>query len=91
MSNSRNKRIKRGAFHRFYLISPKENADASSLVNKLLSLKPVQEVFLTDGDFGYLVKARFYKGDEPNDIVDYMAKRLDSRFGKIMSYYQYKK
>ncbi len=82
---------KNSSLHRFYLISPRENADASSLAEKLLSLKPVQEVFLTDGDFGYIVKARFSKDNEPEDAVDHLAKRIDSKFGKVVSYYQYKK
>lgn len=53
-------------------------------------MKPVQEAFLTDGDFGYIVKARFCKDNKPEDAVDHLAKKMDSRFGKVVSYYQYK-
>ncbi len=82
---------RKNSLQRFYLISPRENADATSLVERLLSLKPVQEVFLTDGDFGYLVRAKFSRQNAPNDIVDYMARKLDNKFGKVVSYYQYRK
>ena len=84
-------RVKKYSSHRFYLISPKESMDSTAFVEKMLSLKPVQEVFLTDGDYGYIVKAKFNKEDEPKDAVDYFAKRIDKRFGKVVSYYQYKK
>ena len=41
---------KRGILHKFYFIEPKENVDAEKLAERLISLKPVEEVFLTDGD-----------------------------------------
>ncbi|HUC39102.1 MAG TPA: Lrp/AsnC ligand binding domain-containing protein [Candidatus Acidoferrum sp.] len=84
-------RRRKSSLNRFYLISPRQNTDADSFIEKLLSLKPVQEVFLTDGDFGYIVKAKFRNGRAPDDIVDSMAKKMDSKFGKAVSYYQYTK
>lgn len=77
--------------HRFYLISPRESMDSAAFIEKMLSLKSVQEVFLTDGDYGYLVKAKFSKDDEPKDVVDSLAKRVDRKFGKVISYYRYRK
>ncbi|MCL4379141.1 MAG: hypothetical protein M1160_02955 [Candidatus Marsarchaeota archaeon] len=84
-------RVKRYSSHRFYLISPKESVDSTAFIEKMLSLKPVQEVFLTDGDYGYIVRAKFRKEGEPKDVVDYLAKRVDRRFGKVVSYYRYRK
>ena len=77
--------------HRFYFIEPRQNADAEELAEKLISLKPVEEVFLTDGDYGFVVKTRFFKGDEPGDITKYIARNVSRRFGKVVSYYQYRK
>jgi hypothetical protein len=85
------KRTKKSSLHRFYLISPKQNLDAGLIAERLLSLKPVEEVFLTDGDFGYIVKARFSKEDEPKDVTRYIERYVDQKFGKVVSYYQYKK
>ena len=84
-------RTKKSSLHRFYLISPKQNLDAGLLAERLLSLEPVEEVFLTDGDFGYIVKARFSKEGEPKDVIRYIERHVDQRFGKVVSYYQYKK
>ncbi len=82
---------KRGILHRFYLIEPRENASADELAEKLISLKPVEEVFLTDGDYGFLVKTRFFEGSEPDDITKYISRNVSKKFGKIVSYFQYRK
>ena len=82
---------RKSAVHRFYLITPKEDTDAGLFAKELLSLKPVEEVFLTDGDFGYIVKARFANGKEPSDVTRYIERHVDRRYGKVVSYYQYKK
>lgn len=84
-------RVKRGVLHKFYFIEPMENGDADLLAEKLISLEPVEEVFLTDGDYGFVVKARFYKGEEPENVTDYIARNMGNKFGKVVSYYQYKK
>ncbi len=82
---------KRGVFHKFYLVHPKENANADELAERLIMLKPVEEVFLTDGDFGFVVKARFTDGKEPNDVTSFISKNINSKFGKAVSHYEYKK
>ncbi len=84
-------KTKRYSLHRFYLISPKDGMDSTAFVERMLAIKQVQEVYITDGDFGYLVRAKFLKENEPKDAVDYIAKRVDRRFGKVVSYYRYRK
>ncbi len=42
-------------------------------------------------DYGYLVKAKVLKDDGPKDMLDCIARRMDNKFGKVVSYYQYKK
>lgn len=82
---------KRGRLHRFYLIEPKPNADADALAEKLISLKPVEEVFLADGDYGFIVKVRFIDGKEPTDVANYLKEKIALRYGVVDSYYQYRK
>ncbi len=85
------KRSKRSSLHRFYLISPKQNMNSDALANKLISLEHVEEVLLTDGDFGFIVKTRFSKGEEPSNLVRYIEKHIGQSYGKVVSYYQYRK
>lgn len=82
---------KKGVLHRFYLVEPKLNANADELAEKLISLKPVEEVFLADGDYGFIVKVRFLDGKEPVDVVNYLREKIAVRFGTVDSYYQYRK
>ena len=80
---------KKGKLHRFYLVEPKPNADADALAERLISLKPVEEVLLTDGAYGFIVKVRFTNGKEPRDVVDYIKEKISDRFGTVDSYYKY--
>lgn len=91
MNNGHAKTRKKGILHRFYLIEPKPNANADQLAEKLISLKSVEEVFLSDGDYGFIVKVRFLDGKEPSDVAHYIKGRIASRFGTVDSYYQYRK
>lgn len=85
------RRTKRQAFYKFYFLKPKENADADSIAERLMDLSSVQEVFLTEGDFGYVVKARFFNGKEPKDVKNYISKAVDKRFGEVLSHMEYRK
>ncbi len=90
MANSTPSR-KRGSLHRFYLIEPKPNVDAGKLAEKLVALKHVEEVFLSDGDYGFIVKVRFLDGKEPSCVANYLKTNLAGRFGTVDSYYKYRK
>ena len=81
---------KKGKFHRFYLVGPKPDADADGLAEKIISLKPIEEVFLSDGDCGFIVKVRFIEGKEPSDVAGYLKGRIAPRYGTVNSYYQYR-
>ncbi|MCW6159499.1 MAG: hypothetical protein LVQ95_00200 [Candidatus Micrarchaeales archaeon] len=82
---------KRGVFHRFRLIEPKENADSDKLADGLISLKPVEEVLITDGSYGLVVKVRFQTGKEPSNVTDFISRHIGSRFGTLDSCHQYRK
>ncbi len=82
---------KRAALHRFYFIEPRPNADAEKLALCLIELPNVQEVYITEGDCGYIVKARFMNEKEPKDIVRYISNNINQKFGKVTSFVQYTK
>jgi DNA-binding Lrp family transcriptional regulator len=78
-------------FYKFYFVHPPKNADADRLAEQLIGIKNVEEVFVTDGDYGFVVKARFFEGKEPDDAQNFLLKKMGGNFGKVTSYYQYKK
>jgi hypothetical protein len=74
----------------FYLIEPKDNSNADILAERLMAIKDVEEVFVTDGDYGFVVRTKF--GDSKSDgAYSYLSKKFGGSFGKVTSYYQYKK
>lgn len=85
-------RAKEGsAFYKFYLINPKENASISSLAEKLISFKDVEEVYVTEGAHGFLVKTKFLNGKEPKDLDSYIKRRVDQTYGEMNAYFSYKR
>ena len=59
---------KKGKLHRFYLIEPNLHVDADKFAEGLIALKPVEEVLLSDGDYGFIVKVRLFDGKEPESV-----------------------
>ena len=77
--------------HRFYLIEPKQNADAGKLAEKLITLKHVEEVFLADGDYGFIIKVKRTNGKEMSGMINYLKQNVATRIGTVDSYYRYRK
>ena len=75
--------------HKFFFIKPIPNTDVRSLSQSLLGIKDIEEVDITEGDYGYIVKAK-YTGDE-DYIGEYIAKNMKSKYGVALSYYNLRK
>ncbi|MEM4839493.1 MAG: Lrp/AsnC ligand binding domain-containing protein, partial [Candidatus Micrarchaeaceae archaeon] len=78
-------------FYKFYLVNPKDNADPDTVAEKLISFDDVEEVYVADGDYGFLVKTRFRDGKEPKDVFGYIHNKIDAKYGEITTYYKYRK
>lgn len=90
--NGNNAPIKRsGNTYKFYLVEPPENGNADNLAAKLINIRNVEQVLVTDGDYGFIVKTRFFENLKDDHAYNYLSKKLGGNFGKITSYYQYTK
>ena len=76
-------------FYRLYFLKPPVNSDMEDLGDELIGMKEVEEVYLTDGDFGYIVKTRFDEENEPSDVERFLQKRLGNRYGKATAFDKY--
>ncbi|MDE1856796.1 MAG: hypothetical protein KGH98_01790 [Candidatus Micrarchaeota archaeon] len=81
----------RGSDHRFFLIRPSAGSDIGKMAERLMGFECVQEVYVTDGEFGYLVKARPNADGKADKAEDYIRRRLDKRFGTVTCHYQCRK
>jgi DNA-binding Lrp family transcriptional regulator len=81
----------RGAFHKFYLLKPKHTAKLKDVADSIMNLKDVQELYLTEGDYGFMLKTRFSDNKKPDEVERYLMKNVDPKFGAMVSYYRLKK
>lgn len=73
------------------MLNPKENQNIDEIANTLISFEEVEEVYVTDGEHGFIVKTRFTEGKEPSDVLNYIQRKVDSRFGQVTAYFSYRK
>ena len=78
--------IVRAKPHKFFFIKPIPNTDARSLSERLLGIKGIEEVDITEGEYGYVVKAN-YTGDNDGSIGEYITKNMKGKYGVALSYY----
>ena len=77
--------------YRFYMLDPREGSDISSIAGRLMAFKEVEEVYVTEGDHGFIVKARLGAKGLSKGIHSYISKAVDRRFGQATSCLLYKK
>jgi hypothetical protein len=76
---------------RFYLIEPRPNVNANELADKLIGQKHVEEVILSEGAYGFIVKVRLLNGKAPAKVVSYLKNRVATKVGTVNSQYRYVK
>ncbi len=91
MSNTTGGKRRSRSKHRFYLIEPRPNVNANELADKLIGQKHVEEVILSEGAYGFIVKVRLLKGKAPAKVVSYIRNRVASKFGTVNGQYRYVK
>ena len=79
------------ASHKFYLLKPKENADMNDLAMDMINLKDVKEVYVTEGDYGFMLKTSLYNKADSETVEKYISQHVDPKFGTLISYYRLKK
>ena len=78
-------------FHKFFILRPKEGVEIAKVANELLALNDVLEVYVTEGNAGFMVKARFDGEREPEQVASYIKANIDNRYGTLVSYLNYKR
>ncbi|MDE1857415.1 MAG: hypothetical protein KGH98_05070 [Candidatus Micrarchaeota archaeon] len=76
---------------RFYLIRPDGNSDIEGLIAKVINLRDVSEVHVTEGDYGFLIKTKTCKERDTDRVKEYLAMELRTKFGELTSHYSYRK
>ena len=83
----RMRRIRRnGQQYSLFFIRPKENSNAHKYAERLASMEGVAEVMVTEGECGFVVKAK-----EDSNIGEKSPILTKNSYKRLVSYYQYKK
>ena len=83
-------RTKDDFLHSFFFIKPQKGTDINELADALLGIDEVQEVCVTEGDIGYMVKAKF--DEKTNEKVEKsIAEVAGPRYGRFVSAMELKK
>ena len=77
--------------HRLYLIEPLADADLDGIADKLASLEHVQEVSITEGSYGLVVKTSIQKEGDLGKLTNYIRNKVNGRFDVIDTFYKYRK
>ncbi len=77
--------------HRLFFVKPKENTNADKLAEKFAGFDSVDEVLLTEGDYGFIVKARMDSLEESKELVKCISEASSGTCCTAISYYKYKK
>ncbi|MEM3227896.1 MAG: hypothetical protein QXR58_00650 [Candidatus Micrarchaeaceae archaeon] len=78
-----------GRMHKFFFLKPLPNMNADELSSKLLGIDGIEEVYVTEGDYGFLIKAK--SSSNESDLGNRIAENMRSKYGYAISYYSFKK
>ena len=77
--------------HRLFFVKPKENTNADELAERFAGFDSVDEVLLTEGDYGFIVKASVDSLEESKELEKYISEASSGSCGTAVSYYKYRK
>jgi hypothetical protein len=76
---------------KFYLVNPRRDASVNSAVRKLIGISEVDEVYVTEGPHGFLVKASPSSAVSSRRITSSIARQFSGNVGVITGYARYRK
>jgi hypothetical protein len=77
--------------HKFFFLRPKANVDANAVAEKLISLRNVQEVIMTEGDVGYIVKTRLFSDKSDRETERLITRSVGGKLGTAVACSSFKK
>lgn len=75
----------------FFFIKPQENSNAIETAQELLSIDNIEEVFIVDGDYGFIAKSNCRDNNASKAIGQFISENFNTNFHKLSSYYKIKK
>jgi hypothetical protein len=86
MGDKRIKRVSRG--YHYFFVKPGRNSDAHKAAEKLMRIEDVEEVSITEGDYGFVVKAQ-EPHENGKDILDSITKAVGGNSARAVCHCKY--
>ncbi|MDE1851601.1 MAG: hypothetical protein KGH69_02850 [Candidatus Micrarchaeota archaeon] len=80
--------VRRESLQRFFFIKPDANGNIRDAACRLLRFKGISEVFVSEGDYGLMVKADCAEGQDR--LRSYISRNYRGRFGEVVCHYSYR-
>ena len=80
----------RNSLQSFYFLRPAHNKDIMDIARKILDVNGVNEVHVTEGKYGLVVRASPDSGKERSPGA-YIKRNFKERYVMLMSHYSYRK
>ncbi len=77
--------------HRFFFVRPKDSVDADIVAEELANFDSVDEVFMTEGEYGFLVKTKLCSFEEQKGLAKRISESSSEKCSMATSHYHYRK
>ncbi len=92
LNPSKKVKIRRqAACSKFVFIKPKPCKDADEFAKFLIMQHNVQEVYVGEGDYGYIIKAKLDDGQIEDEMMKVTRGGSDTHLPRFSSYFKYTK
>ena len=90
MGNNRNGlRMRRsGQSYNLFFVKPKALCNAHKCAERLMMIRSIEEVLLTEGDYGFVIRAKASQESESRDVVRYIEANM-GKYSKAVSLVRY--
>ncbi len=75
----------------YFFVKPAPRKDVHKAARKLMDIKGVSEVSVTEGEYGFIVKADFFDERDNDFLCKEILKAVGGRSSKAACHYKYRK
>jgi hypothetical protein len=95
--NNGNQTRRQSKSYGFFFVKPRRSLDADRVARQLAGMEGVDRVYVTEGDYGFLVKTKKFQfqmdeqkeNEALQELVEKVSKTTGSNTRKAVSYIQY--
>ncbi|MCL4363473.1 hypothetical protein M1439_03440 [Candidatus Marsarchaeota archaeon] len=76
----------RAGFHKFYILNAYSDAEVGEVAGSILKLDEVKELYISGGQCGFQIMARFNSVKTHREAENYMERHMAKGYGELICY-----